>query len=26
VKSELTKSFLTPPTSLSDEWLNKLQQ
>lgn len=26
VKSELTKKFLTPPTSLRDEWLNKLQQ
>ena len=26
VKKELTEDFLTPPTSFSEEWLNKLQQ
>lgn len=26
VKKELTEEFLTPPTSFSQEWLNKLQQ
>lgn len=26
VKRELTDDFLTPPTSFSDKWLNKLQQ
>lgn len=26
LKSELEQKFLTPPTSFSTEWLNKLQQ
>jgi antiviral helicase SKI2 len=26
LKKELEEAFLTPPTSFSSEWLNKLQQ
>ena len=26
LKRELEKKYLTPPTSFSNEWLNKLQQ
>lgn len=26
LKTELTEKFLTPPTTFSSEWLNKLQQ